>query len=149
WRAPVAAETRILLLSSRDDDAADTFDEPPSRPPSPDAPWIAAPGPFASAVRADGVGPVASSILEALSDVPGLRPSHRSVARPSEVLAAVGDHRPDVVFNLCENLRGDSRLEVSAAWILDRLGVPFTGSPYFALRHCLYKLEANQILARA
>jgi D-alanine-D-alanine ligase len=71
------------------------------------------------------------------------------VFRPSEVLAAIGDHRPDVVFNLCEALGGDSRLEVHAAWLLDRLGLPFTGSPYHALRHCLHKVEANQILARA
>jgi D-alanine-D-alanine ligase len=78
-----------------------------------------------------------------------VRVAHRPVFRPSEVLAAIGDHRPDVVFNLCEALGGDSRLEVHAAWLLDRLGLPFTGSPYHALRHCLYKVEANQILARA
>src|SRR6185436_7874355 len=43
----------------------------------------------------------------------------------------------------------DSRLEVHAAWLLERLGMPFTGSPYHALRHCLYKVEAKHILARA
>jgi D-alanine-D-alanine ligase len=84
-----------------------------------------------------------------LANMPGVRVAHRPVFRPSEVLAAIGDHRPDVVFNLCESLGGDSRLEVHAAWLLDRLGLPFTGSPYHALRHCLYKFEAHQILARA
>jgi D-alanine-D-alanine ligase len=81
--------------------------------------------------------------------MPGVRVAHRPVFHPSEVLAAIGDHRPDVVLNLCEALGGHSRLEVHAAWLLQRLGLPFTGSPFHALRHCLYKLEANQILARA
>lgn len=128
-------ETRILLLSNRDQQEG--LDEPPlgegSREPA----------------RADSVAPVAERVLETIADAPGVRVVHRPVFRPSEVLAAIGDHRPDVVFNLCEALGGDSRLEVHAAWLLDRLGLPFTGSPYHALRHCLYKVEANQILARA
>jgi D-alanine-D-alanine ligase len=131
----VGAETRILLLSSRD--LPETFDEPPlfsgERRPA----------------RVDSVAPVAASVLANIAGAPGVRVAHRSVFRPSEVLAAIGDHRPSAVFNLCEALGGDSRLEVHAAWLLERLGLPFTGSPYHALRHCLYKVEANHILARA
>jgi D-alanine-D-alanine ligase len=138
----VAAETRILLLSSRDQPEA--FDEPPSE-------WRRGEGHTRAPVRcrADSVAPVAEHMLETLAGLPGVRVVHRPVYHPSEVLAAIGDDRPDVVFNLCEALGGDSRLEVHAAWLLERLGLPFTGSPYHALRHCLYKLEANQILARA
>lgn len=69
--------------------------------------------------------------------------------RPSEVTAAIGEHRPAVIFNLCEGLNNDSRLEIAVAWMFERLGLPFTGSPHFALRHCLHKYEASLILRRA
>jgi D-alanine-D-alanine ligase len=131
----VAAETRILLLSNRDQ----------PDPPADDPPLGEASAPH----RPDSVAPVAASVFATLAAAPGVRVAHRAVFHPSEILAAIGDHRPSVVFNLCEALDGDSRLEVHAAWLLARLGLPFTGSPYQALRHCLYKVEANQILARA
>lgn len=139
----MGTETRILLLSSRDHQEG--FDEPPSQ-------WRRGEGDSrgpSGPARADSVAPVAEHLLETVAATPGVRVAHRSVFHPSEVLAAIGDHRPDVVLNLCEALGGDSRLEVHAAWLLQRLGLPFTGSPFHALRHCLYKLEANQILARA
>jgi D-alanine-D-alanine ligase len=135
----VGAETRILLLSNRDQQ--DLPDEPPL------ASDVDAPP--RRAARVDGVAPVAAHVFATLADTPGARVAHRTVFHPSEVLAAIRDHRPSVVFNLCEALGGDSRLEVHAAWMLERLELPFTGSPYHALRHCLYKVEANHILARA
>ena len=45
-----------------------------------------------------------------------------------EVLAALHDHRPDVVFNLCEAPLGSPRLEPHAAALLEWLGVRHTGS---------------------
>ena len=132
----MGAETRILLLSNRDQQ--DLLDEPPLGS-----------GLDLELLRADSVAPVAARVFSTLADTPGVRVARRPVFHPSEVLAAIGDYRPSVVFNLCEALGGDSRLEVHAAWLLERLGLPFTGSPYHALRHCLYKVEANYILARA
>lgn len=97
----------------------------------------------------DSVALVAELLVRTLASAPGVRVAHRPVLHPGEVLAAIGDHRPDLVFNLCESLSGDSRMEVMVAWLLQRLELPFTGSPYAALRHCLFKVEASQILARA
>ena len=102
-----------------------------------------------SGLREDGSEAAAASVRAALSVAPGVHVVHRSVLHPSEITAAIGDHRPHVVFNLCESLGGDSRLEIAAAWMLDRLALPFTGSPHFALRHCLHKHEASWILRRA
>ena len=139
----MGTETRILLLSSRDHQEGG--DEPPSQ-------WRRGEGDSrgpSGTPRADSVAPVAEHLLETVAAMPGVRVAHRSVFHPSEVLAAIGDHRPDVVFNLCEALGGDSRLEVHAAWLLQRLGLPFTGAPFHALRHCLYKLEGSRLLARA
>jgi D-alanine-D-alanine ligase len=140
----VGAETRILLLSNRDHQ--DPVEEPPLGEGGRRDGASAAPAPV---TPADSGAPVAASVLDTLAGMPGVRVAHRPVYRPSEILAAVRDYRPSVVFNLCEALGGDSRLEVHAAWLLERLGLPFTGSPYHALRHCLYKVEANHILARA
>jgi D-alanine-D-alanine ligase len=133
------AETRVLLLSNRD--PQDLIDEPPLE-------HVVSSG-RVRAVRQDSLADAAAYARVILGAAPGVRVTHRPVFRPSEVLAAVGDHRPDVIFNMCESLGGDSRLEVTAAWLMQRLGLAFTGSPYFALRHCLYKVEANHILARA
>jgi D-alanine-D-alanine ligase len=146
----VGAETRILLLSSRDQQDP-LLDEPPlGEPPPAEPPRQASSEPRPPrVVPADSVAPVAAHVFATLAGTPGVRVAHRAVFHPSEVLAALGDYRPSVVFNLCEALGGDSKLEVHAAWLLERLGLPFTGSPYHALRHCLYKVEANHILARA
>ncbi len=131
----MGAEIRILLLSSRDQH--EPLDEPPlgSRD--------------LSRAKADSVAPAAASVLATLAGMPGVRVAHRAVFHPSEVRAAVGNHRPSVVFNLCESLGGDSRLEAHAARMLEHVGAAFTGSPYHALRHCLHKVVANHILARA
>jgi D-alanine-D-alanine ligase len=134
------AETRILILSNRDPQAHPD-DPPPTR--------ISENIDDATSAADNSVAVVAEMIMEAISTAPGVRVAHRSVLRPSEVLNAIGDHRPNIVFNLCESLSGDSRLEATAAWLFDRIGLPFTGSPYLALRHCLYKLECSQILTRA
>jgi len=71
---------------------------------------------------------VAATVFATLADAPGVRVAHRTVFHPSEVLAAIGDYRPSVVFNLCEALGGDSRLEVHAAWLLERLAYPSRGA---------------------
>lgn len=134
------AETRILILSNRDPQT-DPDEVPPRRLSENVDP---------STLTADQtVAVVAEEILDAIATAPGVRATHRSVFRPSEIVTAIGEHRPDVVFNLCESLGGDSRLEATAAWLFERLGLPFTGSPYVALRTCLYKDECSQILRRA
>ncbi|WP_437818528.1 D-alanine--D-alanine ligase family protein [Sorangium sp. So ce1078] len=132
-------EPRILLLSNRDPEEA--VDEPP---------LVQRVGSGRLRLgREDGSAAVAESVLAALAAAPGVRVAHRPVLRPSEVLAAIGDHRPDVIFNLCEALDGDSRHEVMCAWLLAGLDIRFTGSDHVALRSCLHKAEANWILARA
>ncbi len=137
-RVPI---TRVLVLSNRDTS------------PGPDDPPLGAlltrTASAPVAVDENSVALVACDIVESLSRAHGIRVFHRSALTPSDVLAAIGDHQPDVVFNLCESLRGDSRLEVAAAWLMDRLGTAYTGSPYSALRHCLFKSECSALLERA
>ncbi|AUX41763.1 D-alanine--D-alanine ligase [Sorangium cellulosum] len=133
------ADPRILILSNRDPEEA--VDEPP---------LLQRVGSGRLRIgREDGSAVAAESVLATLAATPGVRVAHRPVLRPNEVLAAIGDHRPDVIVNLCEALDGDSRHEVMCAWLLAGLELPFTGSDHVALRSCLHKAEANRILARA
>src|SRR5204862_2411772 len=66
-----------------------------------------------------------------------------------DVGAAVDEirrRRPDAVFNLCESINGDSRLEPLVPMLLDKEGVPYTGSGPLALSLALHKHKAKEIL---
>ena len=91
------------------------------------------------AARAD-VGLVAHAIAEELSG----DGAHHAILVPVEGdLAALRAHltelEPDCVFNLCESLAGDARLESAVPLVLELLDLPFTGSPPEALSNALYK----------
>ncbi len=57
--------------------------------------------------------------------------------------------RPDVVFNLVESLGGSDWLALTAAALLDTLGVPYTGAPTEAILLSNHKLLAKQRLREA
>jgi D-alanine-D-alanine ligase len=54
--------------------------------------------------------------------------------------------RPDVVFNMCEGLRGASR-ESHIPAMLEMLGIPYTGSGIMALALSLDKVAAKKLFA--
>src|SRR5262249_981719 len=56
---------------------------------------------------------------------------------------------PQCVFNLCETLGGDARLETAVPTVLDLLTIPYTGSPPDALSAALYKDRVKQRLIQA
>ncbi len=56
---------------------------------------------------------------------------------------------PDCVFNLCESLAGDARLESATPLVLELLGIPVTGSPSAVLSCALYKDRVKEVLQRA
>ncbi len=73
-------------------------------------------------------------------------------AGPRPLVRLLDDlHRsaPDLIFNLCESLAGDSRHEALIAALLDWCGRPYTGSGPLALGLCLRKDMAKQILVAA
>ena len=112
---------RVLILSNRDEDP----------------------------LRVDSVAPVASSVVKILKEIPYITAIHQTIFYKEEVVSCVQELKPDVVFNLCEELEGDSGKEPHVAWLLDRMRQPFTGSPHKALRNCLYKVRANHMLAKS
>lgn len=100
------------------------------------------------AARAD-VAHVAADVAEALADE-----SHDVVLVP--VAADLCDMRDrlvelgaDCVFNLCESVARDARLESAVALVLDLMGVAYTGSSPEALSRALYKDRMKSVLASA
>jgi D-alanine-D-alanine ligase len=62
------------------------------------------------------------------------------------VLPRLQSMAPDLVFNLCESLHGDSRHEVVIPAVLDLYGIRYTGSDSFSLALCLHKQRAKEAL---
>src|SRR5262252_60563 len=56
---------------------------------------------------------------------------------------------PACVFNLCESLGSDARLETAVPTVLELMGIPYTGSPPEALSAALYKDRVKQRLIQA
>lgn len=92
---------------------------------------------------------VVRDLLAALRTHPGCDVVHHEVARIADVERAVRHFRPDAVFNACETLYGDSSNEPAVPFLLERLGVAFTGSAAACLRQCLHKADATEALRAA
>lgn len=89
---------------------------------------------------------VASAVHAALTDAGhtvDVVPVERDLSMVTE---AVERRRPDVVFNLCESLFGDSRGELIVPAVLDLLRVPHTGNSAFTLALALHKNKAKEVL---
>jgi D-alanine-D-alanine ligase len=56
---------------------------------------------------------------------------------------------PDCVFNLCESISGDARLESAMPLIVELLGFPITGSSAEVLSCALYKDRVKEVLRSA
>lgn len=67
----------------------------------------------------------------------------------AKAIAKIEEIDPDVIFNLCESLYGESRQEMYTAGLFELLKIPYTGSPPFALGLALNKRKSKQILRAA
>ena len=54
--------------------------------------------------------------------------------------------KPDLIFNLCESLMGESLHEMHVAGIYELMNVPYTGAATLALGSCLNKVRTKEIL---
>lgn len=61
-------------------------------------------------------------------------------------LANIRAAEPDVVFNLCESICGDSRFEPLLPMLLEKDGIAFTGSGSLALSISVHKHKTKEIL---
>lgn len=88
----------------------------------------------------------AADIMNALCAERAVEVEHLAAVTAEDVERAVLDVRPDIVFNACEALEGDSGTEPLVPLLLDRLGVEFTGGTADCLRRCLGKSHASAVL---
>ncbi len=65
---------------------------------------------------------------------------------PRGAIDAVRAAAPDVVFQLCETMCGNARLEPALPYLLSWLGIPFTGNPADVLALLLDKARTKQVL---
>jgi D-alanine-D-alanine ligase len=54
--------------------------------------------------------------------------------------------KPDLIFNLCESLMGESLHEMHVAGIYELMNIPYTGAATLALGTCLNKVRTKEIL---
>lgn len=67
----------------------------------------------------------------------------------AELRAQLEALQPACVFNLCESLGADARLETVIPTVLDLMGMPYTGSPAEALSAALFKDRVKERLLAA
>lgn len=92
---------------------------------------------------------VVEDLMASLRTLSSTTVVHAEVATLADIERAVRLHRPDAVFNACETLDGQSENEPLVPLLLDRMGVPFTGSTARCLRLCLRKAESSAVLRNA
>jgi D-alanine-D-alanine ligase len=64
----------------------------------------------------------------------------------SPIIHWLKEYRPDVVFNLCESVYGNSCWEMNIPALLDLFRIPYTGSPPLTLGLCQDKGKVKDIL---
>jgi D-alanine-D-alanine ligase len=79
------------------------------------------------------------------------RLGHEAVPLPctlnlAELRDALGELRPEMVFNLVESVDGADSLQYVPTAVLDALGIPYTGAPTEAIFQTTHKLVAKQLL---
>jgi len=110
------------------------------------------PAPFVPNGSADGV-----ETQSALSRLAAVREALLSLGYDVQTLESTEDlpsllgkilsSGTDLIFNLCEEFRGQSQLEMNVAALLELLGIPFTGSSAFVLGLSQNKGKTKSILS--
>lgn len=62
------------------------------------------------------------------------------------LISLIEEERPDLIFNLCESLKGLAIHEMHVAGIYELFGVPYTGAGTLALGTCLNKVRTKEVL---
>jgi D-alanine-D-alanine ligase len=117
---------------------------------------LIATGDAASAETGAAEASAVASIVAVAADVAAIAESLGATvetidlpAEPRALLRALADVRAELVVNLAESWAGKVRYETAIGWLLELLGLPYTGAPPRALALCLEKPLARAVLADA
>ena len=98
----------------------------------------------------DGVAIDASSVEGAALAVAGALDGEVVAMRDVvDTLAHLRADPPELIFNLCESIAGDTRNEPTFVGLLDLFGLRYTGSDLLCLASCLHKQRCKDILLGA
>ncbi len=86
------------------------------------------------------------AIAEALSDAGYNVQTVMTSPTIENLIEKLREEKPDLVFNFCESIEGDSFQEMNVAGMYDLLRIPYTGSGPLTLGSCLDKVRAKEIL---
>ncbi|MCL4509948.1 MAG: ATP-grasp domain-containing protein [Bacteroidetes bacterium] len=64
----------------------------------------------------------------------------------NQLIDKLREEKPDLVFNFCEAIEGDSFQEMNVGGLYELLGIQYTGSNPLTLGSCLNKVRAKEIL---
>ncbi|HUI29165.1 MAG TPA: ATP-grasp domain-containing protein [Candidatus Acidoferrales bacterium] len=64
----------------------------------------------------------------------------------NQLIDKLREEKPDLVFNLCESIEGDSFQEMNVAGLYELLRIRYTGSNPLTLGSCLNKVRTKEIL---
>ncbi len=64
----------------------------------------------------------------------------------NQLIDKLREEKPDLVFNFCESIEGDSYQEMNVAGLYELLKIEYTGSGPLTLGSCLNKVRAKEIL---
>jgi D-alanine-D-alanine ligase len=67
---------------------------------------------------------------------------------PRRLCSFLGSDKPDIVFNCCESILGQSKLEMNVAAMYELFRIPYTGSPALTLGIALEKALAKSIFVQ-
>jgi len=103
--------------------------------------------PEASAVDINAVRGSATATASALREAGYTTELGTVVGRQVfDVISRLRETKPDLVFNLCESMAGDSCNEPTFVGLLDLFQIPYTGADLLSLASCLYKQRCKDIL---
>jgi D-alanine-D-alanine ligase len=63
------------------------------------------------------------------------------------LITFIEEQKPNLIFNLCESLKGQAIHEMHVAGIYELMNVPYTGAAALALGTCLNKIRTKEILS--
>ena len=99
------------------------------------------------AARASIVG-VAKAVMLALKQLGHKYVYCYPVSNLAQIAALLETKKFAMVFNLCESLDADSRMEIEVVKLLERYRVPFTGNTSYTLGLALDKFTCSSFLAK-